>query len=126
MSSARDTLDRVFSRYVRLRDCLGGTGRCISCGRPITVSKCDAGHFIPRAHTATRWNIRNVHAQCRACNRMKDGNAAGYRRGLVERYGPEVIEQLTQDSRHTSKLSDNDYRTLTEFFKNQIHRLSRS
>ena len=123
MSSARDTLDRVFSRYVRLRDCHGGMGRCISCGRPITVSTCDAGHFIPRTHTATRWNIRNVHAQCRECNRMKDGNAAGYRRGLIERYGPGIIEQLTQKSRQTVKLSDNDYRTLTDFFKKQTDQL---
>lgn len=123
MSSACDTLDRVFSRYIRLRDCHGGPGRCISCGRPSTVSTCDAGHFIPRAHTATRWNIRNVHAQCRECNRMKDGNAAGYRRGLIERYGPEVIDQLKQKGRQTVKLTDNDYRTLTEFFKNQINQL---
>lgn len=123
MSSARDTLDRVFSRYVRMRDCHGGTGRCISCGRPITVSTCDAGHFIPRAHTATRWNIRNVHAQCRECNRMKDGNTEGYRRGLIERYGPGIIEQLTQKSRQTVKLTDNDFRTLTDFFKKQTDQL---
>ena len=123
MSSARDTLDRVFSRYVRMRDCHGGMGRCISCGRPITVNTCDAGHFIPRTHTATRWNIRNVHAQCRECNRMKDGNTEGYRRGLIERYGPGIIEQLTQKSRQTVKLSDNDYRTLTEFFKKQTDKL---
>ena len=123
MSTARDTLDRVFSRYVRMRDCHGGTGRCISCGRQITVSTCDAGHFIPRAHTATRWDIRNVNAQCRECNRMKDGNAAGYRRGLIERYGPGIIEQLTQKSRQTAKLTDNDYRTLTEFFKKQTDQL---
>lgn len=123
MSCARDALDRAFSRYIRLRDCPGGSGRCISCGCPITVNTCDAGHFIPRAHTATRWHLRNVHAQCRTCNRMKDGNADGYRRGLIERYGPEVIEQLTLKSRQAVHLTDNDYRTLTDFFKKQTEKL---
>lgn len=123
MSSARDTLDRVFSRYIRLRDCHGGVGRCISCGRAITVDTCDAGHFIPRTHTSTRWNTHNVHAQCRECNRMKDGNIRGYRRGLIERYGSQIIEQLETKGRQTVKLSNNDYRTLTEFFNNQINRL---
>lgn len=123
MSNAKDMLDKVFSIYIRRRDCSDGVGTCISCGRAITFSSCDAGHFISRAHTATRWNIRNVHAQCRECNRMRDGNSEGYRRGLIKRYGPQIIEQLEKKGRQTVKLSDNDYKTLTDFFKNQINQL---
>ena len=120
MSRAREILDRVFSIYIRRRDCRDGTGRCISCGRPITITTCDAGHYIPRTHTA---NIYNVNAQCRECNRMKDGNASNYRIGLIERYGLPVVDKLEQERHATVKLSDNDYRTLTRFFKQQTAKL---
>lgn len=33
-------LDKVFSLYIRRRDCRDGAGRCISCGRPITFPTC--------------------------------------------------------------------------------------
>lgn len=123
MSNAKEMLDKVFSIYIRRRDCRDGTGRCISCGRPITFTTCDAGHYIPRTHTATRWNIYNVNAQCRECNRMKDGNASNYRIGLIERYGLPVVDKLEQERHATVKLSDNDYRTLTRFFKQQTAKL---
>lgn len=120
MSQAREMLDRVFSIYIRRRDCPDGQGRCISCGRPINFTTCDAGHYIPRTHTATRWNVRNVHAQCRTCNRMRDGNAAGYTIGLVERYGDGIIGELNALKHRTVKLSDSDYKTLTKFFSRKI------
>lgn len=120
MSRAKDALDRAFSRYIRRRDCPDGVGRCISCGCPITFETCDAGHYIPRTHTATRWHVRNVHAQCRSCNRMRDGNAAGYTLGLVERYGDGIIGELKALKHATVKLSDNDYKTLTKFFNRKI------
>lgn len=123
MSKARDTLDRTFSRYIRLRDCPNGSGQCISCGRPITFSTCDAGHFIGRSHMATRYNTQNVNAQCLLCNRMKDGNLDGYRRGLAEKYGSQVIGQLEEKGRRSVHLSENDYNTLNAFFKNLIERL---
>lgn len=123
MSNAKEIADRAFSLYIRRRDCRDGVGRCISCGRQITFATCDAGHYIPRTHTATRWNTYNVNAQCRECNRMKDGNLAGYRDGLIARYGLTVVEKLEQDRHTTVKLSDNDYRTLTKFFNQQIAKL---
>lgn len=82
MSKSIRTLDEVFSRYIRRRDCPNGIGRCISCGALISYDTCDAGHYIGRAHTATRWNETNVHAQCRICNRHKYGNLKAYRRRL--------------------------------------------
>ena len=123
MSNAKEIADRAFSLYIRRRDCRDGAGRCISCGRPISFATCDAGHYIRRTHTATRWNICNVNAQCRECNRMKDGNLAGYRDGLIARYGLRVVEKLEQERHTTVKLSDNDYRTLTKFFNRQTAKL---
>lgn len=54
---------------------------------------------------------------------MKDGNLAGYRDGLIARYGLTVVEKLEQDRHTTVKLTDNDYRTLTKFFNQQTAKL---
>lgn len=120
MSRAREILDRVFSIYIRRRDCRDGTGRCISCSRPITFTTCDAGHYIPRTHTATRWNIYNVNAQCRECNRMKDGNASNYRIGLIERYGLPVVEELEHSKHRVFKMSRSDMSDKINYYKRLI------
>lgn len=54
---------------------------------------------------------------------MKDGNLAGYREGLISRYGIAVVEKLEQERHATVKLTDNDYKTLTKFFNQQTAKL---
>lgn len=123
MSKSIKTLDEVFSRYIRRRDCPNGIGRCISCGALISYDTCDAGHYIVRAHTATRWNETNVHAQCRICNRHKYGNPKAYRRRLVELYGVEAVEELERMKHLTVCLHERDYRELIEYYKIKLNRL---
>lgn len=123
MSKSIKTLDEVFSRYIRRRDCPNGIGRCISCGALISYDTCDAGHYIGRAHTATRWNETNVHAQCRICNRHKYGNLKAYRRRLVELYGVEAVEELERMKHLTVCLHESDYRELIEYYKIKLNRL---
>lgn len=123
MSSPREALDKVFSIYIRKRDCHGGVGRCISCGRPITFETCDAGHFIPRTHTATRYDVRNVNAQCRTCNRMMDGNIDGYRRGLELKYGDGTAEALETKGKRAVKIGPSDFLTLKLLFTNLTNKL---
>ena len=85
---------RVFSIFIRNRDCPDGYGACICCGKPIRFNDCDAAHFIPRQHMSLKFDERNVNACCRECNRMKYGNLPGYTIGLVEKYGDGIIEEL--------------------------------
>lgn len=61
-------LDKVFSRYIRLRDCMpNGYFRCISCGQIKPFEQADCGHFHSRRHMATRFDEDNAHAECRHC-----------------------------------------------------------
>lgn len=106
---SKDRLDKVFSIYVRRRDVDKG---CISCGQALRFDYCDAGHYIPRTHTATRWNVYNVNAQCYTCNRLLDGNIAAYRQGLIKRYGIEVVERLEKLKHTTVKVSNRDIKQL--------------
>lgn len=108
----KDKADKVFSLFIRNRDCPEGVGRCISCGKTVTPKTCDCGHFIPRQHTAARYDERNCAAQCYECNRMKGGNLAGFTIGLVERYGDGVIEELKTEKHSTVKLSESDFKKI--------------
>ncbi|MFR9541870.1 MAG: recombination protein NinG [Rikenellaceae bacterium] len=110
-------LDRVFSIFIRRRD--EGKG-CISCGQRLRFDYCDAGHFIPRVHIATRWNEDNVHGQCYQCNRMQDGNEKKYRESLIRRIGIERVEELERLKHPTLKLSASDIEQLTEKYKQLI------
>lgn len=123
MTDLRDILDRVFSLYVRRRDCGGGQGRCITCGKAITWDKCDAGHYIPRAHLSTRWNEINVHAQCVACNRLHDGMEDKYREALIQRYGLSAVETLERRKHDIVKLTNKNYKELINYYKLKIKRL---
>ena len=123
MNSRKDYLDRLFSAYIRRRDCRDDIGRCIRCGRPITFSTCDCGHYIPRAHTATRWNELNCAAQCRTCNRYEYGNSAGFAAGLIERYGPGVLDRLNASKHVCVKLTPGDYERLINYYSKKWHEI---
>lgn len=89
-------IDRYFSLYIRMRDCPDGVGYCCTCGKACTVSSVDAGHFVPRGVMLTRWDPRNVHAQCRGCNHYKSGDLAEYLVFLEGKYGREVVDELLE------------------------------
>lgn len=79
------------SLFVRERD-VKKYGKCISCGKPITVDTCDAGHFIPASSCGRDllFDLLNVNAECGRCNAFDEGHLFGYERGLAARYGKEA------------------------------------
>jgi hypothetical protein len=88
-------LDRVFNKYIRLRDTNNGkTGICISCGMPFDYLELDCGHFVNRKNHSTRYDECNCNAQCRSCNRYQEGNGCGYAIGIINKYGIDKIYEL--------------------------------
>ena len=91
---------KVFSRFIRLRDCLFTThtqseGRCISCNEIRPISEAHAGHFIPRGVKSPQ----NVNFQCPFCNHYLSGNLAKYLIGLEKKYGREKVDWLMEEER---------------------------
>lgn len=84
-----------FSLFIRNRD-VKKYGTCISCGRPITVETCDAGHFAPAADCGLDllFDPVNVNAECSHCNAWDGMHLFGYEKGLDERYGAGTAELL--------------------------------
>ena len=95
------------NRYVRLRDSFYNR-RCISCDKIIDYDvykvggACDAGHYKTQAsHPEIRFNVNNINAECKHCNRFNSEHLVGMRVGIVERYGQERLDWL--DGHHELK-----------------------
>ena len=100
----------AFSPYIRLRDCMRTTGslkygECFTCSDTLPFNELDAGHFIPGRHNGNLFSERGCHAQCRTCNRFKDGNVLEYRRQVVELYGEGVDLELEEEARQIVKFT---------------------
>lgn len=120
-------LDRVFSRYIRLRDAYpNGTFSCISCGRIKPIGEADCGHFISRANMATRYDECNCHAECRHCNRFSSTHLLGYRQSIIRKYGEAEYERLEHEARTIKKWTDYELETMIKFYKRQGDFLSKN
>jgi len=86
---------KKFSEYIRRRDAdKNGYCICISCGRMSHWKNMDAGHFIGKGSSLfLKYDIRNVNSQCGMCN-LNEGDYAGYREGMIRKYGLAVVEEL--------------------------------
>ncbi len=80
--------DKWFSFFIRLRDTYdNGLARCVTCNKPEQVKYMDCGHFITREKPNTRFNEKNSHAQCKACNNFGKGEQAKHAIRIDELYG---------------------------------------
>lgn len=113
-------LDRIFSEYIRRRDSNNGFGRCISCNKILHWTNGDAGHYVNRQHMSLRYDEKNVHLQCRRCNRFDEGNMLGYTKGLINKYGESVLDYLDMKKHNISKLSESDYIALISHYQDKL------
>jgi hypothetical protein len=130
VNSTKRRLDRVFSKFIRLRDSLevGMAGRalCFTCGKMYNISELDAGHFINRKHNSTRYNEQNVFAQCTSCNRYQHGAKDVYALALVNRFGQEILEDLNV-LKHTHKsFTIPELEAMIDYYKEKVEELERS
>ena len=114
------SLDIIFSKFIRLRDTPGGFGRCISCGKIITYSDSDCGHYINRKHMTTRYDEKNCNAQCRSCNRFDEGNLQGYRRGLLKKIGEKETDLLEVKKHGVSTMGVFELGILIKHYKQKV------
>lgn len=89
-------LDRWFSKFIRLRDAdEHGVCRCITCGTFHFWNKdIHAGHYVQRNRVATRWDEKNVNAQCCQCNTFNEGRQDEHGKAIDRKYGKGTAEYL--------------------------------
>jgi hypothetical protein len=83
----------------------------------------DCGHYVNRSHMATRFDEQNCNGQCRACNRFDEGNNIGYTRGLIAKYGPQVIDLLYLKKHAIKKWDTFELEALIAHYKREITKL---
>ena len=95
LSDYLKTAQQIFNTFIRLRD---ANDPCISCGTEKS-NLYDSGHYRSvGSNPQLRFNEHNVNKQCRKCNGYWGGNPIEYRKGLIKKYGIEIVEQLESDN----------------------------
>ena len=121
---AKKKCDKYFSKYIRRRDAdYRGLSQCITCGGWKSYKQMDAGHFINRDREATRYDEKNVNAQCKKCNRFQSGNQFEHGKAIDRKYGPGTAEQILQKSKMRCRRKQADYEYLAQEFKQKLDQL---
>jgi hypothetical protein len=120
-------LDRVFSEFIRLRDMEHRVqrSRCITCGKLFHWRRIQAGHFISRAYKATRYDERNVNAQCRRCNVLMHGRQFEHGLAIDKLHGPGTAKLLYDRSRMPCKRDAYAYRVLIDQYTTKVKQLKK-
>ena len=103
----RGEVQTAFNLFIRRRD---KDKPCICCGKPLGDPRYggayDAGHWLSRGSSPNlAFDERNVNAQRKGCNRPGGTTRAKFKRGMIERWGLAVVEELEADqaTRHYTK-----------------------
>lgn len=126
LTTLRDKLDTVFSKYIRLRDAMpSGMFRCISCGKIKPIDQADCGHFHSRIHMSTRFDEDNCNAECRFCNRFSADHLIGYRENLIKKIGQQRFLLLEVRAHETKKWSSFELEQLIKYYRALVQKLEK-
>lgn len=126
VASLEKKLDRVFSRYIRLRDTKPYDfryGKCISCGRVKPYDQLDCGHFHSRIHRNTRYDEDNCHIECHYCNRMSADHLIKYQENLIAKIGQQRFDMLKVKASMTCKRSAFELELMIDEYNKKIKKL---
>lgn len=119
-------LDDAYSEYIRLRDADdNGYITCCTGGGNVFWKYADCGHYIDRGHMATRYHEKNTHAQSKDWNQFKNKETMleAYEEFLINRYGPEIIDDLETLKHNTLKISEREAQMLITHYRNKAKQL---
>lgn len=120
LSFYKKKLDVIFSRFIRWRD----KGQCYTCPKKDDPKFMQCGHFNPRQYLSTRYDERNNHCQCYACNMLYNGQPSRYAQHLIEDFGQGIINELEKDRLKAVKLDINWYLEKIEHYEKMFEELS--
>lgn len=126
VSKLKKKLDTIFSKYVRLSHAdKSGYVKCYTCGVKKYWEKdgMQAGHFMSRKHTSTRFDEKNVMPQCYSCNCHFYGRQFEFGKNLDKQFGEGTSDALLQKSRQTQKNTVADLQDLIQLYTNKLEEL---
>ena len=118
-------LDRLFSKFIKLRDSGTDFFKCISCGQVKPNNQFNAGHYWSRRYMSTRYDEKNVNGQCVYCNLHLKGHIQGYTQGLIKKYGENVLQELEIKKNNVCKMGEFEFTLLIDEYKEKIKDLKK-
>ena len=138
------TVDKWFSKFIRLRDCWDNfdsvrnglinctMGYCCTCGKPVTIHdgiewnpNAHAGHFITRDCKSTRFDEKNAHLQCSHCNTFKSGKQFEHSLFIDKKYGSGTAEKILIKSKQLCKRNRYDLEVLAKYYRLEAQKLAK-
>lgn len=111
-------LQKVFNKYIRIRDHLRG---CISCGESLEGTKYDAGHFWEKKrYPFLRFHESNCFGQCVQCNKHRGSNAHEYRLRITQRITPDQLQWLDDHRNDDYVLTIDEIKEKIDYYKRKI------
>lgn len=90
-------LDALISEIVRRNAAnQSGIAVCVTCGYRTHWKNLQCGHFQPRQHIATRYDLQNLGAQCESCNCYKGGENEKFAAYINATYGCGTAQTLKE------------------------------
>lgn len=115
-------LDRLFSKYIRLKYSDNGVIRCYTCDKPYVYNNIQCGHFVSRKYWNYRFHEDNARPQCIKCNYFEHGNYAVYARKLAEEIGHEKVQYM-QANKSMKKLYQYEIEALIKHYTKKLKEL---
>jgi len=104
---------------------------CITCGKAIQIGSidCQAGHFIPRSYSPTKYEEDNLRPQCARCNGASSqghfakysGRPIEFERALRLEIGDERVDELKMMSTELWKWDRFYLIDKIEYYKEQLN-----
>jgi len=120
IKSAKKKADTAFSIVIRTRDSVDGICTCATCGRKIPIKSAHAGHFLSRRHTSTRYDERNVNAQCYSCNIGNKGEQYLHSLFVDNKYGAGTALLLKEIASQIKQMKVLDYIEIEEKYNKML------
>lgn len=117
---------KVFSIYIRTRDCIRfrdslEDGMCITCKREYPFKQLQAGHFIGGRTNSVLYDERIVYSQCSSCNVNPPyglgGNYVEYFVFMEKEWGREKLDEFRALKFQTTKYTPFELLELADRFK---------
>lgn len=121
ITSLKNRLDRIFSVFIRIRDAdNNGYCRCHKLWEDRALERGRLRTFRQPVTYGYQIQREKLQRSSRSCNRFDEGNNIGYAKGLINKYGIKVINELEVKKHSISKLSAFDYQLMIEDYKKRI------
>lgn len=94
-----------------------GFTTCFTCPTYAPWQSFDAGHY---KHGKLDFDPRNINPQCTGCNRFWHGRLDVYSQNLIKKYGPAILDELSEAAQNPPPLTVTDYERIIKDLTEKI------